>query len=226
MFCLGDNESHDLIQHFLLHINTDIHTAYKKHYLYNPNSSNTLLAVADLGKPQTLVLLLSLGLTSCINSPDKTKSPPWTPLDQALHSAELSRCAHMKGLASCKLGAARAKALEQSLVYGEYQGSPVRAAEAYRAYPQVIKVLREAGAKRKCELEGNTNGDYIEQPGGWDKIEIQGYGFTPETQPNLENWKDSYGLARYSSGRWCWLGMLKGGKKHKQGFEKSTLLWH
>jgi ankyrin repeat protein len=210
---LGDDESHDLIQHFLLHLNPDNHTAYKRHYLNNPNSSNTLSAVADRGKPKTLGLLLSLGLISYINNPDKTKSPPWTPLDQALHSAELSRRAHMKGLASYKIGAARTKAVEQSLVYGEYQGPPVRAAEAYRSYPQVIKVLREAGAKRTCELEGNTNGDYIEQPRDWDKNEIHDYGYTPETQPNLETWNDLYGLARYSSGRWGWLGMLTG-KKH------------
>lgn len=151
---LGDIESHDLIQHFLLHLNTDIHMAYKKHYLYNPNSSNTLLAVADRVKLQTLVLLLCLGLTSGINSPDKTKSPPWTPprSSSSLRGTQPACTAHTEGLASYKLGAARAKALEQSIVYGEYQGSPVRAAEAYRAYPQVIKVLREAGAKRTCEL--------------------------------------------------------------------------
>lgn len=217
---LADQESHDLIQHFLLHLDPNIELAYRKHYLSNPNSSNAISAAADRGKQQTLSLLLSLGLSSCINNPDRTKSPPWTPLDQALHSAELSRRGHMQLLASYKAGAARTRALEQNLVYDEHQGPPARAAEAYRSYPGVINTLRNAGAKRTCELDGNLKGDYIEQPADWDKNEIQNYGFTPQTQPNLEAWSGLYGLAKYSSGGWDWLGMLTGGKNRKHGSEK------
>ncbi|KAJ5128779.1 hypothetical protein N7526_006945 [Penicillium atrosanguineum] len=212
---LADQESHDLILYFLLRLNSNVQTAYRKHYLSNPDSSITISAAADRGKHRTLTLLLSFGLASYINSPDRTKSPPWTPLDQALHSAELSRRAHMKGLASYKAGATRTRALEQNLVYDEHQGPPARAAEAYRSFPEVIKILRDAGAKRTCELDGNLKGDYIEQPGDWDDNEIQDYGFTLETQPNFEAWNGLYALAKYSSGGWNWRGMLMGGKKRK-----------
>jgi len=210
---LPDQDTHDLIQRFLLHLNPDIQKAYKEHYLPNPNSIDSLSAAADRGKPLTLSLLLSLGLTSCINKPDKTKSPPWTPLDQALHSAELSRRAHIQGLASYKAGAARTRALKQNRVYDEHQGPPSRAAEAYRCYPEVIQILCNAGAKRTCELEGHLKGDYIEQPRDWDMDNIHEYGFTPETQPNVEMWSGLYGLARYG-GR-SWLGLLTGGRKGK-----------
>ncbi|KAJ5681826.1 uncharacterized protein N7477_001766 [Penicillium maclennaniae] len=212
---LADQESHDLIKYFLLHLDSNIETAYRKHYLCNPHSSNTISAAADRGKPQTLSLLLSLGLASCINDPDRTKSPPWTPLDQALHSAELSRRAHMRRLASYKAGAARARAIEQGLVYDEHQGPPARAAEAYRSYPEVITILRNAGAKRTCELGGSPTGEYIEQPGDWDKSEIQDYGFTLQTQPNLESWKGLYDSAKYSSGGWGWPSVLTGSKNRK-----------
>ncbi|KAF4770342.1 hypothetical protein HAV15_012800 [Penicillium sp. str.  len=203
---LTDQDSHDLIQHFLLHLSPDIQRAYTNYYLYNPNSNEPLFAAAESGKPLTLNLLLSLGLASSINKPNTSKSPPWTPLDRALHSAELGRRAHMRRLASYKPGGARTKALEQNLVYDETQGPPARAAESYRSFPEVIRTLRDAGAKRTCELEG-TKGDYIEQSRDWDQEEIQKYGFTVETQPNVEAWKELYELARYQSG-WSWLGML------------------
>lgn len=204
---LADQDSHDLIQHLLLHLSPDIQKAYTKYYHHNPNSNEPLFAAADSGKPFTLNLLLSLGLASYINKPNTTKSPPWTPLDRALHSAELSRRAYMRKLASYKPGAARIKALKQNLVYDETQGPPARAAESYRSFPEVIRILRDAGAKRTCELEG-TKGDYIEQPREWDQEEIQKYGFTVETQPNVEAWRGLYELARYQSGNW--LGMLMG----------------
>ncbi|KAJ5186675.1 hypothetical protein N7449_011439 [Penicillium cf. viridicatum] len=199
---------HDLIQHFLLHLSPDIQRAYTKYYIHNPNSNEPLFAAAESGKPLTLNLLLSLGLASYINKPNTSKSPPWTPLDRALHSAELGRRAHMRRLASYKPGGARTKALEQNLVYDETQGPPARAAESYRSFPEVIRILRDAGAKRTCELEG-TKGNYIEQPREWDQEEIQKYGFTVETQPNVEAWRELYELARYQSG-WSWLGMLTG----------------
>ncbi|KUM61169.1 hypothetical protein ACN42_g5937 [Penicillium freii] len=205
---LTDQDSHDLIQHFLLHLNPDIQRAYTKYYLHNPNSNEPLFAAAESGKPLTLNLLLSLGLASYINKPNTSKSPPWTPLDRALHSAELGRRAHMRRLASYKPGRARTKALELNLVYDETQGPPERAAESYRSFPEVIRILRDAGAKRTCELEG-IKGDYIEQPREWDQEEIEKYGFTVETQPNVETWKELYELARYQSG-WSWLSMLTG----------------
>lgn len=167
---LTDQDSHDLIQHFLLHLSPDIQRAYTKYYLHNPNSNEPLFAAAESGKPLTLNLL-SLGLASYINKPNTSKSPPWTPLYRALHSAELGRRAHMRRLASYKPGGARTKSLEQNLVYDETQGPPARAAESYRSFPEVIRILRDAGAKRTCELEG-TKGDYIEQPREWDQEEI------------------------------------------------------
>lgn len=203
---LTDQDSHDLIQHFLHHLSPDIQSAYTKYYLHNPNSNEPLFAAAQSGKPLTLNLLLSLGLTRYINKPNTSKSPPWTPLDRALHSAELGRRAHMRRLASYKHGGARTKALEQNLVYDETQGPPARAAESYRSFPEVIRILRVAGAKRTCELEG-TKGDYIEQPREWDQEEIQKYGFTVETQPNVEAWGELYELARYQR---SWLGILTG----------------
>lgn len=207
---LTDQASHDLIKTFLLRLNPDIAHAYKKHYLSQANSHETLIAATSRGKPLTVTLLLSLGLTSHINKPDTSKSPPWTALDQALHSAELSRRAHIQKLASYKAGAARTRALESNLVYEENQGPPARAAEAYRCFPEVIRLLRGAGAKRTCEVEGLSNGDYISQPREWDEEEIGLYGFTPETQPNREAWGLLYELAKYS-GR-GWLGVLTGGR--------------
>jgi hypothetical protein len=205
-----DQASCDLIQTFLLRLNTDIKKAYKEHYLSNANSHETLIAAASRGKPLTVNLLLSLGLASQINKPDTSKTPPWTALDQALHSAEISRRMHIQHLASYKAGAARTNALESDLVYDPSQGPPARAAESYRGFPEVIRILRDAGAKRTCEIEKMPNGDYISQPREWDEEGIQQYGFTPETQPNLEAWRELYDLARYS-GR-GWLGKLTGGR--------------
>ncbi|KAJ5549742.1 hypothetical protein N7535_002317 [Penicillium sp. DV-2018c] len=211
---LTDQDSHDLIEHFLRHLSLDIRDAYTKHYILNTNSHESLFAAASSGKPLTTSLLLSLGLTSRINEPDKAKSPPRTPLDIALHHAELGRRAHMRRLATYKPGPARTRALEQNLVYDESQGPPARAAESYRGFPDVIQILRDAGAKRSCEVEGTTKGDYIEQPRDWDRDEIQKYGFTPETQPNLQSWTGLYELARYSNdSRWSWLGTLAGRKR-------------
>jgi hypothetical protein len=208
---LTDQDSHALIQHFLRRLSPDIHDAYTKHYILNPNSNESLIAAASSGKPLTISLLLSLGLASHINKPDKTKSPPRTPLDIALHRAELGRRAHMRRLASYKPGSARIRALEQSLVYDETQGPPARAAESYRGFPDVIRILRDAGAKRSCEIEGTAKGDYIEQPREWDQEEMHKYGFTPETQPNAQAWMGLYELARYNNdSRWSWLGMLTG----------------
>ncbi|KAJ5951453.1 uncharacterized protein N7479_009866 [Penicillium vulpinum] len=207
---LNDQDSHDLIRDILLHLSPDIQKAYTNHYLHNPNSNEPLFAAAEKGKPLTLKLLLSLGLTCHINKPIKTKFSTCTPLDRALHSAELGRRAYIQGLASYKLGAARTKALEQNLVYDVTQGPPARAAESYRSFPEVIRILRDAGAKRTCELEGSTNGDYIEQPKGWDQLDIQKYGFTVETQPNFEAWKGLYELASYQSGWSSWLEKLTG----------------
>ncbi|GLI76337.1 hypothetical protein PoHVEF18_004609 [Penicillium ochrochloron] len=205
-----DQASCDLIQTFLLRLNTDIKKAYKEHYLSNANSHETLIAAASRGKPLTVNLLLSLGLASQINKPDTSKTPPWTALDQALHSAEIGRRMHIQHLASYKAGAARTNALESDLVYDPSQGPPARAAESYRGFPEVIRILRDAGAKRTCEIEKMPNGDYISQPREWDEEGIQQYGFTPETQPNLEAWRELYDLARYS-GR-GWLGKLTGGR--------------
>ncbi|KAJ5129203.1 uncharacterized protein N7515_005242 [Penicillium bovifimosum] len=202
---LTDQDSHDLIQHFLRRLSPDIHNAYTKHYILNPNSNESLFCCC---KQRETAHNQPPSLPRHINEPDKTKSPPWTPLDIALHRAELGRRAHMRKLATYKPGSARVRALEQSLVYDETQGPPVRAAESYRGFPDVIRILRDAGAKRWCEIEGTTKGDYIEQPREWDQEEMQKYGFTPETQPNAQAWTGLYELARYNDDRWSWLGML------------------
>ncbi|KAH3550035.1 hypothetical protein KXV22_001649 [Aspergillus fumigatus] len=197
---LTDQATHDLIRTFLQHRNPDIQQAYAKHYLPNSNSYHTLFAAAERGKPLSLALLLSLGLSSRINDLEGSKRPPWTALDQALHGAEISRRAHMRRLADHKPGAHRNRALEQDIVYDEAQGPPARAAEAYRGFPAVIRILRDAGGKRACELDGSSTatGEYIEQPWEWDLTEIYSYGFTPKTQPNLEQWSGLYEEARYS----------------------------
>ncbi|KAJ5589518.1 hypothetical protein N7537_012196, partial [Penicillium hordei] len=183
-----DQDSHDLIQHFLLHLSPGIQRADTKYYLHTPSSNEPLFAATESGKPLTLNFLLSLGLASYINKPNTSKSPPWTPLDRVLHSAELGRRAHMRRLASYKPGGARTKALEQK------PRPPAGAAESYKSFPEVIRILRDAGAKRTCELEG-TKVDYIEQPREWDEKEIQNYGFTVETQSNVEAWRELYELA-------------------------------
>jgi ankyrin repeat protein len=199
---LTDQASHDLIRTFLHHLDPDIQQAYRKHCLPNANSNHTIFAAAERGKPLTLTLLLSLGLAARINEPDLSKSPPWTVLDQALHWAEISRRAHIRRLADHKVGPGRNRALEQNIVYDEAQGPPGRAAEAYRGFPAVIQILRDAGGKRACELEGSESGsgEYIEQPWEWDFTEIYRYGFTPGRQPNLEQWDGLYEMAKYSEG--------------------------
>jgi ankyrin repeat protein len=217
---ITDQASHDLIKHFLSHFNPDIEQAYEKHYLPNPNSHDTLFAAVSRGKPQTTSLLLTLGLKKSINkttnpNPNSNSNPqPWTPLDQALHSAELSRRAHIRKLSTYKAGAARTKALDANLVYDESQGPPSRAAEAYKLFPDVIQILRDAGAKRMCDLEGNSKGGYIEQPGEWDREELLEFGFTVETQPHAEAWGVLYEFARYGSGsgKKSWLGVITGGR--------------
>ncbi|KAJ5312131.1 hypothetical protein N7508_002961 [Penicillium antarcticum] len=220
---LTDQESHDLINNFLSHLNPNIEQAYKTHYLPHANSNETLFAAATRGKPKTISLLLILGLTKSINNPtnpistsnspsSKTKPQAWTPLDQALHHAELSRRAHIRKLATYKAGNARTKALEANLVYDDHQGPPSRAAEAYKGFPDVIRILRDAGAKRMCELQGSSRGDYIEQPGSWDESEILEFGFPVENQPNREVWGVLYELARYEDQKKSWLGVLTGGR--------------
>ncbi|KAF7175036.1 hypothetical protein CNMCM7691_005504 [Aspergillus felis] len=199
---LTDQATHDLIRTFLHHLNPDIQQAYTKHYHPNANSYYTLFAAAERGKPFTLTLLLSLGLATRINELEQSKPRPWTVLDQALHWAEISRRAHMRRLADHKSGASRNQALEQNLVYDESQGPPARAAEAYQNFPAVIRILRDAGGQRACELDGGSStGEYIEQPWEWDFTDIYQYGFTPRTQPNLEQWNGLYEMARYSE-RW------------------------
>ncbi|KAJ5747077.1 uncharacterized protein N7511_008773 [Penicillium nucicola] len=217
---LTDQASHDLIKHFLTSLNPDIEQAYKTNYLLNSKSNETLFAAASRGKPRTTSLLLALGLISAINKPTNANTPSnsksnpqfWTPLDQALHRAELSRRSHIRKLSSYKAGNARTQALESNLVYDELQGPPSRAAEAYRLFPGVIQILREAGAKRMCELQGSSKGDYIEQPGEWDKSEILGFGFTADDQPNRESWEALYESARYGDGKKSWLGLITGGR--------------
>jgi len=209
---LSDQTSHDLMLHFLDSLGPNPQEVYEIHYLNNQNSHDSIAAAAARGKPRTLALLLSIGLSKNVNKLDRSKSPPWTPLDQALHSAEISRRAHIEGLASYKAGVSRTHALEQDLVYDSNQGPPVRAAEAYKDFPDVIRILQDAGAKRRCDLEDNGDGDYIAQPAEWDKHEMPQYGFKPETQPNVEAWQGLYELARYKSG-WKWLHMFIGGKK-------------
>lgn len=208
---ISDRDSHDLIQHFLHSLGPNMQQVFERHYLKNKsNSHESIFAAAGRGKPRTLALLLSLGLTGQVNNLDRTKSPPRTPLDQALHSAEVSRRAHIQGLASYKAGKLRANALDHNLVYDEDQGPPDRAAEAYKGFPEVLQILRDTGAKRRCELEGNSNGDYIAQPKEWDKSELQKYGFTQETQPNVASWRGLYDLEMYNTG-WGWLNKLIGG---------------
>ncbi|KAK5796364.1 hypothetical protein VI817_005649 [Penicillium citrinum] len=209
---LSDQNSHDLMLHFLDSLGPNPQEVYEIHYLNNKNSHDSLAAAAARGKPRTLALLLSIGLSRSINQLDRSKSTPWTPLDQALHSAEISRRAHIEGLASYKAGVSRSHALEQNLVYDGNQGPPVRAAEAYKDFPDVIRILQDAGAKRRCDLEDNGDGNYIAQPSEWDKNEMPQYGFKPETQPNVEAWQGLYELARYKSG-WKWLDVFFGGKK-------------
>ncbi|KAL4789853.1 ankyrin repeat protein [Aspergillus venezuelensis] len=223
---LPDQETYDLIIAILERIKTksmdiphekdSIHTIYQNFFLSNPGAIQTLIASIARGKLQTTILLLSLGLNTRINDTNPDKARPYTPLDQTLHSAELARREHMEKLSLYKPGPGRRVAIEANLVYDDSQGPPARAAEAYHDFPQIIRYLRENGAKRQCEVEldesGHTafdqtanmppdlDGTYVEQPGFWDWTAIYTYGFTPSTQPNLEKWQILYDLASYPSG--------------------------
>ncbi|KAI2794622.1 hypothetical protein POX_a01221 [Penicillium oxalicum] len=199
---LADEPTCDLIRTFLLHLDPNIHRAYETHFLPNTKCHETLIAAASRGKPSTVQLLLTLGLVKHINQTDESKSPPWTALDQALHSAEISRRAHIQKLVSYRAGSARKKALESHLVYETTQGPPHRAAEAYMCFPEVIRTLRAAGAKRTCEIQGLSSGDYIQQPREFDETEMSQYKFTSETQPNREMWQILYDSAKYSGRGW------------------------
>jgi ankyrin repeat protein len=204
---LHDQDTNDLIQRFLQHLdpNAKITKTYQQHFLPNPGSVHALFASADRGKPLTTSLLLTLGLKSRINDLNNIKSPPLTALDHALHSGELSRRAHMEKISTHKAGPAQRQAIQANLVFDDEQGPPSRAAEAYNGFPEVIRRLRGEGAKRACELdpvpdERLLDRVYIQQSRFWDWTSIYNFGFTPATQPDREHWDVLYELARYPAG--------------------------
>ncbi|PYI27940.1 ankyrin repeat protein [Aspergillus indologenus CBS 114.80] len=221
---LHDKETYELITAVLQYISSgrsatkskmgdtgDIHETYQKLFLPNQGAIHSLIAAVIRGKVRTTTLLLSLGLRSRLNDLDPSKPRGFTVLDHALHSAELSRRAHMEKLATYKPGPAQRAATDEQVVYDDGQGPPSRAAEAYHAFPEVLRCLREEGAKRACELElsgtnadggGDTavDGTYIQQQRWWDWTSIYTYGYTPVTQPHRERWELLYELARYPVG--------------------------
>ncbi|KAF7586244.1 hypothetical protein BBP40_009195, partial [Aspergillus hancockii] len=204
---LHDEDTTTLIKTFLttLDPHTEPAKTYQAHFFPNPSSVHALFASAERGKPLTTTLLLNLGLNIRINDPNNLKSPPITTLDHALHAAELSRRAHMEKLSTHKPGPAQRHAIQSNLVYDDQQGPPARAAEAYNAFPDVIRCLRRAGAKRACELDPVPDSRlldtvYIQQGQFWDWVAIYGFGFTPATQPGREHWGVLYELAMYPDG--------------------------
>ncbi|RAK79157.1 uncharacterized protein BO72DRAFT_53706 [Aspergillus fijiensis CBS 313.89] len=220
---LHDKDTYDLITAVLQYICSgrsateskakgtgDIHETYQKLFLPNQGAIHSLIAAVVRGKVRTTTLLLSLGLRSRLNDLDPSKPRGFTVLDHALHSAELSRRAHMEKLAMYKPGPAQRAAVDDQVVYDDGQGPPARAAEAYHAFPVVLRCLCEEGAKRACELEMSDShadgagavidGTYIQQQQWWDWTSIYTYKFTPVTQPHRERWELLYELARYPVG--------------------------
>lgn len=200
---LSDQQSYDLILLLLsrLEPNSTPTKAYSTHFLSRPSAVQALFKASSASRLKTLTLLLSsLGLHQRINDLDKASSPSLTALDHALQSAEHSRRQHLTKLSAYAAGSARARALEQKLVYDNRQGLGPRAAEAYESWPAVLELLLSHGAKRACEVDSSPrlhDTEYIDQPGFWDLSEIFATGFTPRTQPNQQNWKLLYELARY-----------------------------
>ncbi|RDW89930.1 uncharacterized protein DSM5745_01705 [Aspergillus mulundensis] len=210
---LSDEATHNLIITFLQRINTTtsktdttggkagIHETYQQHFLPNPGALQTLFAAVSRGKLKSTTLLLSLGLHERINELHPVRN--WTALDQALSSAETSRRRHIELLSAYKPNT-RAAATKANLVFHDDQGPPARAAEAYYAFPDVIRYLRNAGSCRKCEMNSasheDMDGSYISQPQEWDWTSIYHTKFTPATQPNREQWGMLYALARYRAG--------------------------
>ncbi|KAL4939335.1 hypothetical protein BDV06DRAFT_225137 [Aspergillus oleicola] len=226
---LTDKKTHDLIIASLEHARTtctdipqqkkdSIHTIYQHLFLPNPGAVQTLFASIARGKLETMTLLLSLGLQSRINDINPDRVQPFKPLDQALHSAELTRREHIEKLALYEPGPGRRAAIEASLVYNDAQGPPARAAEAYHAFPEILLYLRNQGARRRCEVEWDENvqdpassqpdsqnlnthpemdGTYTAQPQFWEWGAIYTYGFTPSTQPHRQKWQIIYDLARH-----------------------------
>ncbi|GES62717.1 ankyrin repeat protein [Aspergillus terreus] len=202
---LSDQATCDLIIIILQRMSTtsNIYETYQLRFLHNQMSNWTLFRAASLGKLQTTILLLSLGLRTRIN--DLLPDTNCTVLDTVLHQAENYRRNHMEQLAKYKPGPARRAAVAAVALHShEHQGGKTyQRAEAYHAFPKIMRSLREAGAQRRCELESGTtdstdmDGTYINQPQLWDWAFIYMSGFTPATQPHREQWAMLYELARY-----------------------------
>ncbi|KAL2827724.1 ankyrin repeat protein [Aspergillus cavernicola] len=217
---LSDQGTYYLITTILRHINTNtamatnhqntntrdpIPETYQHHFLPNPGAIHTLFAATHRAKLQTTTLLLSLGLRARINTlhphpHPRTHRPSLTPLDEALHAAEQTRREYIENLSTYKPGPAQRAAIKAQLVFPNSQGPPARAAEAYHAFPEILRCLREAGARRWCELNLDLDGTYIDQPRSWDLQRIYRFGVTPTTQPHRERWQVLYDLERYPVG--------------------------
>lgn len=204
---LTDQQSHDLINQVLSIMAereanwTTPREVFETYFLPGSGVAHTLYAAATAGLVKTLNLLLDLGLCTCINRVDGGRIP-LTALDYALQAAESSRRAYMQLLPAAMTEAARRRALATNAVYDTSQGGPARAAGAYWGLPDVLRLLRSRGAKRACELEpvprlDLLQAEYILQPGVWDIQEIYDTGYTPQTQPNKDQWRLIYELARY-----------------------------
>ena len=203
---LSDQQSHDLILLLLSYLepeSTPTQT-FSSHFLHLPSSVLELIRASATGRLKTLTLLLStLGLHQRVNDFDPTSFSKLTALDHALQAAEYSRRQHIVKLSAYAAGPARTRALENKLVYDSRQGAGPRAAEAYESWPSVLALLVSHGARRACDIDPDPrlhDKEYIEQPGMWDLNEIFMAGFTPQTQPNRENWTLLYELARYPVG--------------------------
>ncbi|OJJ51150.1 hypothetical protein ASPZODRAFT_55425 [Penicilliopsis zonata CBS 506.65] len=194
---LSDQQSHDLMHQLLDHVDPaskDIRQTYHTHFLNrNPaGCMHALFATAEKGKLKTTLLVLDLGLAARINELNPLKSPPITALDHALSAAEKSRREHLETLATRKHG-------DESHDYHQWQlGPPPHAAEAFRNFPELVRVLRSRGAK--CAWELTMRGYLTQRVRGFTSAIFQGGGVTPaQQQPDGDRWQIVYDLARYPS---------------------------
>lgn len=206
----SDKQSHDLIIELLTHLVKtetglkDIKEAYQKHFLPAPDNILSLAEAAKAGRVQTLTLLLDLGAEQDINKL-VDKRPPATVLDEAISSAGSRRYDHMESLASYPSAAARKRARAAGNVFGDRsKESPSRAAEAYAGITKALHLLRSRGAKCACELGslvssiplGIRDTAFWLHPDLCDVMHTYWLGFTPETQPNRNDWDILYELSR------------------------------
>lgn len=181
----------------------------------------SIWVAATSGRLLTTRLLLDLASPSktLLNEPTvayrrffrgtSSRDPPETLLDRAILCAEDLRRLHIDSLRLFKAGVARERAITQNLAFDSVDILfPEHAAEKLANMGGVLRMLRhEYGAKKAIEMipeeEKQLRTDIMNQQfyfvagGPWDLTVLYECGYTPETQPQRDEWRILYELSTY-----------------------------